>query len=344
MKANINPELERAIANYLDGTASPEERKIVDCFYASFQDKPDITVKLSRQYKDEIRERMRASVLKNMQFTKRRTWHHILSSTHLKIAIAAFFLVLMGFSMLLYRAGKFPWQDSEFIALHGRLPEIILEDGTRVKLNGNSRLIYPKSFRGDSVREVSLIGEAFFQVAKDKGRPFHIHTHRMEISVLGTSFNVKDYADDPHAETILVEGKVSVRKQGAHQQSYILAPNERFAVDTQGQQHAINTQGSLKQAVVSVTKLDQQKLDETSAAVSWHTGKVLIKDERLIDIAKKLERIYGVKIFILDSDLEHTRYSAAFEGEEIGNILRGLQLVSPFRFEIRDDKRIDIYK
>ena len=88
--------------------------------------------------------------------------------------------------------------------------EIILEDGSKITLNGSSKLIYPKSFEKSATREVTLIGEAYFDVARNEQKPFLIHTPRMEIRVLGTAFNVRDYQEDQQAETALIRSQVEV--------------------------------------------------------------------------------------------------------------------------------------
>ena len=92
----------------------------------------------------------------------------------------------------------------------GAHSKIILPDGSLVWLNGGSRLTYDKAFNKGETREVELKGEAYFDVAKNALKPFIIHTHQMDIKVLGTAFNVKSYPGDKSSETSLIHGSIEV--------------------------------------------------------------------------------------------------------------------------------------
>jgi ferric-dicitrate binding protein FerR (iron transport regulator) len=89
--------------------------------------------------------------------------------------------------------------------------QIRLPDGSKVWLNAASKLIYPVSFIGRGQREVTLSGEAYFEIAKDKQHPFHVKSAGQEVEVLGTHFNINSYADEPNIKTTLLEGSVAVR-------------------------------------------------------------------------------------------------------------------------------------
>src|SRR5690606_37889089 len=87
---------------------------------------------------------------------------------------------------------------------------LFLADGTKVWLNAASRISYGKNFGNGALRDVYLDGEAFFDVAHDPDKPFIVHTSSIQIKVLGTSFNVRSYAEDNTIETTLVQGKVRI--------------------------------------------------------------------------------------------------------------------------------------
>ena len=86
---------------------------------------------------------------------------------------------------------------------------VSLSDGTTVRMGPNSQLIYPKSFDGKT-RDVELKGQAFFDVAKDRERPFTVHTKNMDVTALGTAFEVFNYDSESKLETILLNGKVKI--------------------------------------------------------------------------------------------------------------------------------------
>ncbi len=100
---------------------------------------------------------------------------------------------------------------NEIVAKRGTKTKIILPDGSQVWLNSDSKLSYGARFN-DTIREVSLEGEAYFDVIKDKNRPFVVMTNALNIRVLGTTFNIKSYAQDATIETTLIRGMIEVRK------------------------------------------------------------------------------------------------------------------------------------
>ena len=110
-------------------------------------------------------------------------------------------------------------------------------------LNADSKLTYDENFRGD-YREVSLEGEAFFDVVKDKTRPFIIHTKTLDIRVLGTAFNVSAYESEKNTETALFRGSVEVTLHNNPEKKIVLKPNEKLMVNNKSLQ--FNTQKKIK--------------------------------------------------------------------------------------------------
>lgn len=157
--------------------------------------------------------------------------------------------------------------------------KLSLSDGTRVWLNTDSELSYPSSFDGES-RVVTLRGEAYFEVAKSSV-PFIVKTEGMDVRVLGTSFNVMSYSDEPEIQVTLEEGRVQVDAQDAHQ---ILAP---------GQQAVFAKADSLLQ----VRDVD------TEVYTGWRKGEFVFDKETFVSVARKLSRWYDVEI-VVDKSLE----------------------------------------
>lgn len=108
-------------------------------------------------------------------------------------------------------------------AMGETFPALQLADGTKVWLNAGSSIRFPVSFNGQAAREVEVTGELYFEVAKDKTKPFLVHTAGDTVAVLGTHFNVNSYADESHQKITLLEGSVAVRHQGKH---LVLKPGE----------------------------------------------------------------------------------------------------------------------
>ena len=123
------------------------------------------------------------------------------------------------------------------------IESVSLSDGTTVRMGPNSQLIYPKSFDGKT-RDVELKGQAFFDVAKDRERPFTVHTKNMDVTALGTAFEVFNYDSESKLETILLNGKVKIGLGGPNvknRREVILNPNEMLVFDKQANTVRVKT-------------------------------------------------------------------------------------------------------
>ena len=166
---------------------------------------------------------------------------------------------------------------------YGNRSKIVLNDNTVVWLNAGSRLIYPSVFT-EKEREVTLFGEAFFEVTEDKGKPFIVKTPNYSIKVLGTRFNISAYPNDKISQTVLTQGKVELKVNNGNlfDKKYTLSPNEMFTFDSESQQSAVK-------------KVNPQKY------VSWKDGLLICENEDLNRVIKKLERFYDIRIVFENS-------------------------------------------
>ncbi len=168
-------------------------------------------------------------------------------------------------------------RQSQLIVPFGKKSKIILEDQSEVWLNAGSQLIYPDIFDGKK-REVMLIGEAFFKVAKNKEKPFVVKTGKMRIEVLGTSFNIRAYPDENIEEAVLVEGGISLAlKNKIINNKVELRPNQRFVVSNE----------SLDYNVSEVNVED---------FTSWIDGVFIFNNEPLKNVLKRVSRYYNLEI------------------------------------------------
>lgn len=190
--------------------------------------------------------------------------------------------------------------------------EITLPDGTKVWLNAASKLRFPVVFSTNE-RRVELSGEAYFEVAKDRKKPFKVESEQQEITVLGTHFNVNAYNDEDFAKTTLLEGSVRVNK-GASQ-----------AVLIPGQQ-AISNAAS---AAISVRKgVDVQE------AVAWKNGLFVFEQERVFSIMNKISRWYDVEV-IYKGDFRGQKYSGNISKfEDVTEVLKTMQLTGTIQFKV----------
>ncbi|MBL7740908.1 MAG: FecR family protein [Chitinophagaceae bacterium] len=227
---------------------------------------------------------------------------------------------------------------SEISTRLGSKSRIQLPDGSIVWINAGSKLIYHKDF-GQTTREVELSGEAFFDVVKDKTRPFLIHTKAIDIRVLGTSFNVKAYPDDKTTETSLIRGSIEVSIKRRPDNKVILSPNEKLVVENEPKSDSVNVSND-KEPLVLINKLKRDPRDSTIAEMQWTENKLAFDDEPFKDIAIKMERWFNIEIEISDTKLAGTRLTGKFDGESVEQALEGLAYASrtPFVFERKGNK------
>jgi ferric-dicitrate binding protein FerR (iron transport regulator) len=226
----------------------------------------------------------------------------------------------------------------------GSKSKIILPDGTVVRLNSSSKLTYKNDFNKD-VREVNLEGEAFFDVTKDPMHPFIVHTSNIDIRVLGTLFNVKSYEQDPTIETTLLRGSIEVfNKDDASAPKIILKPNEKMIFrkkkgdSDQSKNNAIHYPSTnIPDENISISALPPNKPDSLKEETSWLYNKLVIDNDDFAEMAKKMERWYGVKIEIVSPALKQYHFKGIFENETIEQALDALQLTARFTYNINDN-------
>lgn len=246
--------------------------------------------------------------------------------------------------------GNESWQTAQTIYQSVETPAgakslVTLEDGTKIWLNAKSKLKYPTHFVNDQ-REVQLEGEGYFDVAKDKSRPFKVKTSDLSINVLGTVFNLKSYSEEGLIETTLIEGKIVLNKlTGGNKEKKILE------LEPSQQATFIKKEGFLlkDEAVAadipsneinhrSKDKLIVTKNVDTYAITAWTDNKIIFKNETFESIAVRLERRYGAKITFEDEVVKGYRFSGIFEEISINQALKALQFASAFNFRIEQDK------
>jgi len=216
-----------------------------------------------------------------------------------------------------------------------------LTDGTEIRLNSDSKLEYPATF-SDSTRDVFLTGEAFFDVAKDAAHPFIIHTKDMNVRVLGTTFNVKAYANDALTETTLINGAITVTLNGVSKKQIFLKPTQKLVLKNlrNGNKRTSLTSKDIDTAIRRLTyfKPDHSTIIETS----WTQNKLTFKNENFLDLSRSMERWYNVEINFESENAKLLRFTGIIEKENIREALKALQLTEKFNFAI-SESTIRIY-
>ena len=268
-----------------------------------------------------------------------------------RILVAATLIGLIIVSYFLYKqnnpgAGKTDLALHEVAAGTGTKSELRLPDGTRVWLNSESRLEYKANFN-DSIREVTLEGEAYFDVVKDKSRPFIVHTSDIDIRVLGTAFNVKSYPREPSIETTLIHGMIEVtNKKLPSSPKVILRPHEKLVFNKNSvQQIADNPPAKSNEAPkpFAITSLPKNIPDSAVVETSWMYNKLIFDGETLRENASKMERWYNVKIVFRNDKAGNIPLRYQLENETVEEALKALQYIEPFTFK-RNGNEIEILK
>lgn len=227
---------------------------------------------------------------------------------------------------------------NEITTRNGSRTRITLPDGSRVWLNAGSDLWYDKKFDNE-VREVELSGEAYFDVVKNPSHPFIIHTHAIDVKVLGTSFNVKAYPGDPKTETSLIHGKVEVSIRARPEEKFLLKPNEKLVVldDSVVNRPAATRPVVPANPIVSFGKLTYQAADSVIVETAWVQNKLVFDDESFPEIAAKMERWYGVNFEFRDPNEKRLHLTGSFEHETIQQALDALRITAPFHYILKDN-------
>ncbi len=222
-----------------------------------------------------------------------------------------------------------------------------LPDGSRVWLNAGSKLTFEKNF-GESIREVTLTGEAFFDVVKNPAKPFVIHTSTIDIKVLGTQFNVKSYPSDKTTETSLIRGSVEVMVKNRPNEKYVLKPNEKLVVlNDQLKAAASSNYGGAgrllnRDNIIAIKNLTYQQGDTSAIESAWMRDKLSVKDLPFIEMAKIMERWYDVRFEFRNKKLEDVFITGSFDNETLTQLLEALQFSLVFNYEI-NDKTVIVY-
>ena len=267
--------------------------------------------------------RNRVESQKEIQSTSRRGFS--LSALWRYAAVVA---IIIAVGCISYWQGevnvKDTFADISVEAPLGSKTKLYLPDGTLVWLNAGSRMTYSQGFGVDN-RKVELEGEGYFEVKRNEKIPFFVKTKDLQLQVLGTKFNFREYPEDHEVVVSLLEGKVGLNNLLREEKEAVLSPDERAVLN--------KANGLL--TVESVT---------ASNASQWTDGYLFFDEELLPDIAKELERSYNVKIHIANDSLKTFRFYGNFVRREqnIQEVLEALASTEKMQYKI-EERNITIY-
>ncbi|MCD7938269.1 MAG: DUF4974 domain-containing protein [Tannerellaceae bacterium] len=213
--------------------------------------------------------------------------------------------------------------EQELYVPPGQMARITLPDGTVSWLNAGSTLVYPSLFTG--IRKVTLSGEAYFEVAENKEMPFVVSTEFIDVTALGTEFNVYSYPGADYVSATLIEGSIVVNTKQEDFTSIYVNPDQKV----------IYEQGELRLE----KSINRDKL-------LWKEGIYSFKITSLKDIIKQLEIYYDVEIQVTDPSILDYEYTGKFlRSDGIMEILRIIGTIHPYKIKRdKESNRITLYK
>ncbi|SMC88870.1 FecR family protein [Pedobacter africanus] len=197
----------------------------------------------------------------------------------------------------------------------GEQTQVRLPDGTLVFLNAESSLKYPTSFRKLDKRQVSLTGEGYFEVAKDKAHPFIVKTANQEVEVLGTHFNINTYSSESNVRTTLLEGSVKISSSN---NSKILKPNEQAILSGDGN--------------IRVSEAD------AAVAVAWKNNQFMFDSENIQTVMRMIERWYDVDVEYVGEITDEKFWGGVSRFDKVSKVLKSLESTGKVHFKIEGRK------
>lgn len=282
------------LEKYFKGKLTDAEAEILHRFDSEMLQKKKVIFK-SEKHRLETKTSLYSAIRKSQQNTRKTLWR-----------VAAGFLILIGLgTTVLYFT---PSQNQEASVLQitrttdwGQQQNIVLPDGTKVTLNVGSTISYPEQF-ATSRRNVTLSGEAFFDVVRNTTAPFIIHTDEVTTTVLGTSLNINTQ-DKEYISVTVATGKVRVSSD--HNNEVILTPKQQATYNPTSQ-------------TISTREVNLEKY------LDWKDGILRFEDVTITEASKKLEQWYNVSITVLNKDIANCRFSGKFNNETLDTVLESL--------------------
>lgn len=330
------------LKKFFRGEETEEGRRLIDRWYHNFDDESDELTHYSDEEREKLRQELWAGIesVTGLLEKKQKLPIHSYSPNRIlwpsKIA-AGFIITLLALLPVLYYQGVLVPEEHNTDPIEyqtisnptGQSSQVTLTDGSTIWLSAASTLRYPERFE-DEQREVKLEGEAFFDIARNPDKPFIVNSKQLKTRVLGTSFNIRVFEDEEDIQVTVAKGSVMVEQNAALAEGNSLEEEhvDPVAVLKPEQQLIFNkkSQTGKTQGVKS------------TLYTSWKDGKLIFENHSFEEIARRLERWYGVDIHFRDPDIEQIRFKITFDNNSLEHALRMLQTIEDFEFEMEDDQ------
>lgn len=335
---NSNTDIDQIIANFLSGSLTDFEREQLKEWESKSAKNAFQLKELRKLWKERSQDRntINASEIKRNIWSKgvnedgRR--YNIRQSGFYQLLVnrkvAATIIIFIILGSLYYAQQNIPsnelnTNDYKYISKinsPGEKSQIQLPDGSKVWLNADSKISYKENF-ADSIRAISLEGEAYFEVMRDSLHPFMVHTDKLSVSVLGTGFNVCAYKDDNDISVALVHGSVKVLvNHPVESETILLLPGKGITYSRE------------------INDYKNFSIDENEflfgRITSWKNGILVFDGQDFNSFIKDISRWYGVKVSIQGDPPKKWHVRASFENEYLNNVLDAISFNKEFTYEL----------
>lgn len=315
----MNDQIKLLFKRYQDGTATAQERQLVETWFNSQQQSPETTGEIDPAVFADLDNRIATMLALNVPVRK-------LNYRWLQVAAALLFTATAGLFLNQRFAKKAVPAETftEIKAIKGVKKEITLKDGTSVYLNSGSSVFVSSRF-GEKNRTVKLSGEAFFQVHHDRSKPFIIHTGKLATTVLGTSFDINAYPEDELVKVTVSTGKVKVEGTTA-----------------KGKKNVYTRQLTHNQALVYNKVQDSHtiKPSNSDSISSWRSNHLIFENATNQQIARTLSRWYGVEVVLNPAGIDGKRYTLSFNNEKADKVMGVLSTLTGMTYSMQGKKVI----
>jgi transmembrane sensor len=322
MSVNL-PEL---LQKYLRGDCSKEETAILIKWYKSFEGSSDplssLTEIEAQEVKARILGRIKANIEKKESPTEKPTRKIGVLAWPLAYwlsGVAAVVLIVTGLSLLIKNGRPAQVEQVTVNNLTGKMYKVTLSDSSVVWLSPDSKLQYPKFFKGDA-RMVSMDGEAFFEVTKDAKHPFVINSGDVVTKVIGTSFRIRAYQNSRSTEVSVVTGKVSVSLPQKDNSEVMILP-------------------SYKVTYLKDRHLLKKNIEEKSSSMQiWEKTTMSFENAPVSEVMLALNQKFGVQMTSEDNRVKSYVLNADFTDQSLPAILEILEKTLDITYKISDKK------
>jgi transmembrane sensor len=318
-------ELKRLAEKYFEGTASEQEKQQLHQWFDTTDDGwVEVVNTTSPEDEDQVKQRIYKNLQKRIQQERgqqpsRRT---ILRRILLPATSVAAILLAGIFVFRSADNQVVPVEKHLVKAPSGKVIQILLADGSRVWLNAGSVFKYPKKFNG-KVREVELVeGRAFFDIRHLTNHPFLVKTHNLNVTVLGTSFDVRAYQREGKTKVSVVTGKVGITLANEPAQPAIMLVAKQEIVWNTTTRHVAKAQ--TKEAVVNL----------------WCKDVLVFEQEDLSNVFKAIEKKYNTKITVTNNELLKERISITLGNQRLDTIMEILSFTKHFNYKMANDSTV----